>query len=102
VADRKWWLWDGGSTPFFWSWPDEFRKSICDGTPLWLDMDVVPECRRPQRYKANPVRKRMIKEKIDTVRFICYVEAGLVSALTSFLGVMKGDDDIRMVFNGNL
>jgi hypothetical protein len=42
VAYRTWWLWDGGLTPFFWSWPDEFRKSIRDGAPLWLDMDVVP------------------------------------------------------------
>jgi hypothetical protein len=61
VVDSAWWLWDGGSTPFFWSWPDEFRKSIRDGTSWWLDMDVVLEYQRPQRDEANPVRKRMMK-----------------------------------------
>jgi hypothetical protein len=75
VADITWWLWDGASTPFFWCWPDEFRNSIRDGTQLWLDMDVVPEYRRPQRDEANPVRKRMMKEKLDTVRFRRYVES---------------------------
>jgi hypothetical protein len=102
VEDSTWWIWGGGSTPFFCRWPDEFRKSIQDGTPLWLDMDVVPEYRRPQRDEANPVRKRMVKEKLDTVCFRRYVESLLVSELTSFLVVMKGDDDIRMVFNGTL
>jgi hypothetical protein len=102
VDDSTWWLWDGGWTPFFWHWPDEFRKSIRDGTPLWLDMDVVQEYRRPQRDETNTVRKRMMKEKLDTVRFRRYVDAGLVSALTSFFAVMKGDDDIRMVFNRTL
>jgi hypothetical protein len=101
VADSTWWLWDGGSTPFFWLWLDEFRKSIRDGTPLWLDMDAVPEYRRPQRDEVNSVRK-MMKEKLDTVRVRRYVESGLVSALTSFFAVMKGDDDIRIVFNGTL
>jgi hypothetical protein len=95
VADSTW-------NPFFWRWPDEFRKSIRDGTPLWLDMDVVPEYLRPQRDEANPVRKRMMKEKLDTVRFRRYLEAVLVSALTSFFTIMKGDDDIWMVFNGTL
>jgi hypothetical protein len=99
VADITWWLWDGGSTPFFWRWPGEFRKSIRDGTPLWLEMEVVPEYRRPQKDEANPVRETMIKENLDTIRIRRYVESGLVSALTSFFAVMKGDDDIRMVFD---
>jgi hypothetical protein len=61
VVDSTWWIWDGGSTPFFWRRPGEFRKSIRDGTSLWLDMDVVPEYRRPQMDEVNPVRKRMMK-----------------------------------------
>jgi hypothetical protein len=64
-------------------------------------MDDVLEYRRPQRDEANPVRKRMI-EKLDNVRVRRYVEAGLVSALTSFFVFMKGDDDKQMVFNGTL
>jgi hypothetical protein len=43
-----------------------------------------------------------MKETLYTVRFRYYVEAGLISALTSFFAVTKGDDDIRMVFNGSL
>jgi hypothetical protein len=40
------------------------ETSIRDGTPLWLDMDVVPEYLRPQRDEANPVRKRMMKKNL--------------------------------------
>jgi hypothetical protein len=65
-------------------------------------MDVVPEYRRPQRDETNPAQKRMMKEKIDDVPFRRYVESVLVSALTSFFDVMKGEYDIRMVFNGPL
>jgi hypothetical protein len=65
-------------------------------------MDAVPEYRRPERDEANPVRKIFMKERLETVGFRRYVEAGLVSALTSFFDVMKGDGDIRMVFNGTL
>jgi hypothetical protein len=65
-------------------------------------MDVVPAYQLPQRDEENPVRKMMMKEKLDTVRFRWYVESVLVSALTNFFDVMKGDYDIRMVFNGTL
>jgi hypothetical protein len=65
-------------------------------------MDVVPEYRRPQIDEAHPVPKKMMKENLNTVRFRRYVESGLVSALTSFFAVTKGDNDIWMVFNGTL
>jgi hypothetical protein len=48
VADYTWWNWDGGSTPFFWRWPEEFRSTIRDRAPLWFDFDQSPAFKRPQ------------------------------------------------------
>jgi hypothetical protein len=53
VVGSTWWFRGGASTPLFWLWPDEFRKSIRDGTFLWLDMDVVPEYRQLQMIITN-------------------------------------------------
>jgi hypothetical protein len=43
VADCSWGMWEGGSTPLLWQFPDEFRTSIRDGMTLWLDMDITQE-----------------------------------------------------------
>ena len=33
VSNSSWWLWDGGSTIFYWRWPAVYSKSARDGTP---------------------------------------------------------------------
>jgi hypothetical protein len=61
-----------------------------------MNTDVVPEYRQPQRDETYSVWKKLM---IDLRR---YMESGLVSDFNSFFAVMKGDDDIRLVFNGTI
>jgi hypothetical protein len=100
VADCTWWEWDGGSTLFFWRWPEEFRVSVRDGTRLWIHEDKLPKYRRPQRDVSEVTMKRAMIQKLLKVKTRRYFEEGLVSALTSFFAVPKGADDIRMVYDG--
>jgi hypothetical protein len=94
ICDSSWWNWDGGSTPFFWRWPSEFRTQMRDGTTLWFDSTLAPAYKRPQRADNNPTLKSRVKEKLDKVLQRRYFEVGLVKSLTTFFGVPKGEDDM--------
>jgi hypothetical protein len=102
ICDSSWWNWDGGSTLFFWRWPSEFRTQMRDGIPLWFDSTLAPSYRRPQRAEKNPTLKARVKEKLDKVLKRRYFEVGLVKSLTTFFGVPKGEDDMRVVYDGSL
>jgi hypothetical protein len=67
ICDSSWLNWDGGSTPFFWCWPFEFRTRMINGTPLWLDSTLAPSYRRYQFVESNPTLKAWVKEKLDKV-----------------------------------
>jgi len=41
-----------------------------------------------------------MKTKLDTVRSRLYIEPGEVTSLTHYFPVLKGEADIRMVYNG--
>jgi hypothetical protein len=98
-GDATWWSWDGGSRPFFWRWPLDYQTVVRDGHPAWFTAPVVP-WRRKQRAPA-PDRFAMIKDKLDTIRRKAYVTPGKVASLMSFFEVPKGDDDVRMVYDGS-
>jgi hypothetical protein len=102
ICDSSWWNWDGGSTPFFWRWPSEFRTQMRDGTLLWFDSTLAPAYKRPQRAENNPTLKSGVKEKLDKVFQRRYFEVGLVKSLTTFFGVPKGEEDMRVVYDGSL
>jgi len=53
-----------------------------------------------KRKGATPVVHELMKEKLKSVRDRRYVKAGQVKSLTSFFAVPKGEDDIRMVYDG--
>jgi hypothetical protein len=98
-GDATWWNWDGGSRPFFWRWPVEYQNVVRDGHPAWFTASVVP-WRRQQRA-PDPDRFHMIKDKLVTIRRKGYVSPGKVASLMSFFEVPKGDDDVRMVYDGS-
>ncbi len=54
----------------------------------------------PQRGEPDPKLRAAIKEKLNKVRTKGYIQSGSVKSLTSFLSVPKGDNDIRIVYNG--
>jgi hypothetical protein len=98
-AEASWWEWDSGSRPLFWRWPEEYQTIIRDGLPLWHSSSP-PEYKVPQQMERDPVLREAVKGKLSTVRKKRYIQPGTVKALTSFFSVPKGDDDIRIVYNG--
>jgi hypothetical protein len=73
-----------------------------DGTLLWFDPTLAPAYKRPQRAENNPILRARVKEKLDKVLQRRYFEVGLVKSLTTFFGVPKGEDDMRVVYDGSL
>jgi hypothetical protein len=54
----------------------------------------------PQPDTKDPKVKAAMTRKLQTVREGAHLVAAFVVSLTSFFGVPKGDDDIRMVYDG--
>ncbi len=100
AAECSWWKWDAGSRLFFWRWPKEYMEEARDGARCWFEKDKLPRYRIPQRPPSNPEMIDKIREKLVDVVKKLYIAEGEVRSLTSFFDVMKGVDDIRMVYNG--
>ena len=101
AAQASWWDWDKGSSPFFWRMPDaQWMREMRDGiAPMWIG--DPPSYRR--RQKANPDEKQRSfeKKKLTKVRQRGYIShTPGIKSLTSFFSVPKGEDDIRMVYDG--
>jgi hypothetical protein len=58
--------------------------------------------RQAQSDSADAGVREQVKKKLTKVRDIRYVAPGFVKSLTSFFSVPKGDDDVRMVYNGTV
>ncbi len=54
----------------------------------------------PQQGEPDPSVRDLIKGKLSKNWARGYVQPGYVRALTSFFSVPKGQDDIRLVYNG--
>ena len=109
ACDASWWDWTGGSRPFFWRWNEDrlvindYRKEARDGAKIHVDMDMLPVYTVPQRDPSNPAQKPRILEKLRKFLDRRYLEDDqnrFVVSLISFFDVLKGEDDIRVVFNG--
>lgn len=101
AAKASWWEWDAGSRPFHWRWPQEYRKRIRDGVPVFFQSQP-PLYRRAQKPERNPRLKELILKKLNKVRHRGYITPDVVVALTAFFAVPKGEDDIRMVYDGSV
>ena len=99
LADSSWWGWDNGSTLFFWRWPKRHRRSIRDGTKLFVKKEKLPHYFKRQLWPGDQVHRAKMVEKIGKVRERGYIQPGEVNSLTGFFAVPKGDDDIRIVYD---
>lgn len=95
----NWWEWTLGSRPFFWRWPREYMTIIRDGLHIW-QIDPLPQWRVPQRKMPTPLMQAAVRRKLAGVRHKGYIKKGTVTSLTSLFAVPKGDDDIRLVYDG--
>ena len=98
-ANSSWWKWNQGSRALFWRWPAEFQEKIRDGIKLWLKSHLKPYT-KAQASPRDQLTAEQILQKLSDVRAKGYVEAGVVKSLITFFHVDKGQDDIRMVYDG--
>ncbi|KAG7368517.1 hypothetical protein IV203_031260 [Nitzschia inconspicua] len=94
-----WWEWDDGSSPFYWRWPKWYRDVMRDGMKVHFPRETLRHT-VPQQDTANLQVKRQMVAKLEKVRRRRYISPGHVLSLTSFFAVPKGEDDIRMVYDG--
>jgi hypothetical protein len=94
-----WWDWKAGSSLAFWRWNgDDQIDDAQDGMRVYIKA-ALPENKRPQRAPKPEDLRRMIK-KLDKVLERGYISPGWVASLTSYFAVAKGDEDIRIVYDG--
>ena len=109
VADATWWDWKGGSRPFFWRWSkerlgnDTYVTELRDGMPVLYDEKALPNFRKAQSPPRTDEDREKVSSKLRKFinrRYIVYSVAAAVLSYISFFYVPKGEDDIRVVFNG--
>ena len=99
VAQATWWEWDGGSRLFFWRWPESVRQPARDGFKSFI-RGPLPHYRVPQRKEKDEASKQKMIPKLVKVVNRGYMIPCTVKSLTSYFHVKKGDDDIRVVYDG--
>jgi hypothetical protein len=92
------WKWVQGSRLFFWRW-QTFKRSARDGPEIFIRSEL-PNCKTKQSVPRDKKVLELVKKKLGDVRNKGYIASGRVKSVTSFFEVAKGDDDIRMVYNG--
>jgi hypothetical protein len=104
VAERSsratWFEWADGSAPVHWKWPAWYQPIARDGLPVWF-REAPKQWRRPQPAGATAQIHELMKSKIAKVRERRYVQGSSeIQSLISFFAVPKGEDDVRMVYDG--
>ena len=94
-----WWEWVSGSAPFFWNWPDRYQSEIRDGQRHFM-LGKFHYFNKRQRGPKDEKDGPLIREKVTGVRKKGYIEIGEVLSLIHYFYVPKGQNDIRMVYNG--
>ena len=103
ALQASWWEWDGGSFPCFWRWDREFVREIRDGIPPRF-VHEPPACMDRQRPNSNPVFADQERAKLVKVLKRGYLRPSShkdIQSLMHYFSVPKGDNDIRMVYDGS-
>ena len=94
------WDWDGGSSLFFWRWPETFSQEARDGTPIFVTGEL-PRYRVSQRWPKDKSMRDKMESKWKKIITREYVKPGPVISLTGSFPVAKGESDIRMVYDAS-
>ena len=94
-----WWEWVSGSAPFFWNWPERYQSEIRDGQKHFM-LGKFHYFNKRQRGPKDEKDGPLIRKKVTGVRKKGYIEMGEVLSLIHYFYVPKGQNDIRMVYNG--
>ena len=96
-----WFEWLGGSTLVNWKWHD-FSKKDRDGFLIYLLSDPQSSSRKISKASipSYPKLKSLHCEKLQHLLDTLCVENGFVRWDIRFFSVLKGESDIRLVFDG--
>ena len=90
--------WEICCTLYYWHWPRHYKRSIRDGTKLFVKGEVLPRQFKRQMWSSDPIHKEKMAEKLGKVRTQNYILPGEVNSLTGFFTAPKGTDDIKIVY----
>ena len=85
------------STLFFWRWPSEYKKDVRDG--LEVCVEDQQEYWARQRWPEDKSEQEQLKEKLHKPVSKNYITRGFVKSLIAFFEVLKGENDIRIVYD---
>ncbi len=88
-----------GVSPFFWRWPGQLRNWARDGLPCFVS-GALPAYKVPQPREKNPTVREAVHRKLKKFLARDYLAKGKVVSLVSCFTVPKGEDDVRVVFDG--
>ena len=101
AARSDWWNWSDGSRIMFWRWPRRYRRSVRDGTPLFIHPNLLPKFWQRQSWPSDSKARSNLKDKVSVPRGRRYITRGYVRSLTGFFAVPKGDNDVRIVYDAS-
>ena len=102
--------WKGGSTIYFWRWPDDYQKQVRDGLAVYISGDL-PSYWAKQRFPDDFTKQQQMRQKLSKVceslvhplsydEHRAYIASGYIASLTGCFGVPKVDD-IRLVYDAS-
>lgn len=98
-SNCSWWDWETGSSLVFWRWQGINKIIARDGMPPFI-AGQLPHWKRASKVPSKD-KFDLVLEKVSNIVARGYVVPGYVTSLTEFFDVPKGDDDIRLVYNGS-
>ncbi len=93
------WKWKDGSSIFFWRWPSRYKKSLRDGTKLFVNRKHLPLFTDSPNLPKDPTTRQQLLDKLQVPRTKRYIKPGLVHSRTGYFAVPKGTEDIRLVYD---
>jgi hypothetical protein len=98
-----WWDWIGGSRIFFWRWPGRYMKEAQEGVPPYFVGEPPDSMDAQPPYQDEETRKK-VRVKVQSVLdkgYIVRCDPASLRSLMFMFDVPKGDDDVRMVYDGS-
>ena len=99
----SWWRWDVGSRLLFWRWESHSKDALLGFQP-WIQGKLPKYFRKMKRPKVDLFSQ--YSSKLQDVANKGYISLPSkcnkipINSLFDWFGVPKGDNDIRMVYNG--
>ena len=101
TLESTWWEWSRGSSLFFWRWNGtEQVRAARDGMEIFVGSTLPQGRKSKSKMRFTPSAIELVAGKLDVMLHRSYLEEGFVESKVHFFGVPKGDDDIRVVFDG--